>query len=124
MPRQWRLLAAIALNRCRCRQIWAALREARGHIVTANAKYHFLNPIHMDVGSQGCHMDVLVAGARTAFGLADSVNAQVPGSVNNAAPDPDQYWRRAAGLFLVRSRRHVVRGLWKLKCLACLSTAS
>lgn len=54
------------------------LREARADILAAFVNYPFINTVHVHVGSQGCHIDVLVAGARAAVDLADDVNARVP----------------------------------------------
>ncbi|CDF35774.1 unnamed protein product [Chondrus crispus] len=57
------------------------LREARADILAAYAKFPFLDTVHVHVGSQGCGIDTLVAGAREAVALADEVNRGVAGRV-------------------------------------------
>lgn len=57
------------------------LRESYDDIIAAYLRYPFLNTVHVHVGSQGCHMDVLVAGAKAAVELARKVNHKAPGRV-------------------------------------------
>jgi diaminopimelate decarboxylase len=55
------------------------LAEARGSAVGAFREHPFMSCVHVHVGSQGCAVDVLVAGVVAAVELADEINATVGG---------------------------------------------
>lgn len=99
------------------------LRERRADILAAYARLPFLNTVHVHVGSQGCAVDTLVAGARAAVDLADEVNRGVAGRVTQIDIGGGlsvQYWSdaRATGFAQLAERlRADVPGLFRYRVL-------
>jgi diaminopimelate decarboxylase len=80
-----------------------SLEARRDEILHAFGRYDWLDGVHVHVGSQGCGLDLLVAGARRAVEVAEAVGARridiggglpfayAPGTV---APSPADYAAR------------------------------